>query len=141
MQKKYKLPPLEEVERTLGLYFSEPAPFISSMINSLIKKMAFPSNYVSSLLQPTSLLNVIESSFFTQKEKEDMFELASTCMSKVCLLEAVVFDGDGEKARIFNEVYGFFNKKVIPFNKKLLKKLSKKWVQKDMKKEMHNYFG
>jgi hypothetical protein len=138
---KYGLPLLDDLEKTLGVYLEKPTHYYEFVLVSLRDRFLEASFMVYDMIQPRSFLSMMESKFFTEKQKEKFLEFASKCSEQVRLLGSAFFSSDKERTAMIGKSFQIYKKEVVPFSKEIHMKLAKKWGEKDTRKDMQNYFG
>ncbi len=142
LMKKYLWPSLEELESVLGTHLDKETNYYMFFTSALHKKLVAPTHMIANLFMPKDIFSMIEIKFFTNEEKEDLLKFGQDCLQRICNLEKVfVSEDNDEKGKIVKETYDFYKKEVMPFVRKLLDKMSDKWGEKSIDKEVQNYFG
>lgn len=142
LKKKYNLPPLDKVENSLFVYFNEPNLFVRVLIDRLLGRLNNHVSYMASLFQPQQIFQGFESKFLSQKEKDDLFDLFKTTLANFYKLRISIYELEKNAAKIFNEVYEFYLKDLLPKMKKLDKFMAKEWTKKSEEQESpESHFG
>lgn len=144
LQKKHKLPNFEELDNDLEMSISiEKSSFLLRTIRRrLHEKAAFFSRILEGVIYPntSSLLNIQESKFFTEKEKEEI----SKIYKRLATIErdSNVLDVEGsdeENAKFISNSFKEFQE-IKAFMKEITKKMAESWKEESFSKK-EGYFG
>ena len=81
IKKKYKLPEMEELQRTFGIGKIEEEPILAEIIKKIDDKVELFVKTIYRLMQPdTFISDMHESGAFTEAEKKSMFDLYKKLM-------------------------------------------------------------
>jgi len=71
-EKKYKLPPLKELEEELEVYLLE--PIVSGLARTIIDRLAMCGNAIDSVIHPQHHSDMMKSKFFSDEKKKKLWE-------------------------------------------------------------------
>lgn len=144
LQKNHKLPNFEELDNDIEMSLSiEKSHFLlRSIRRRLHEKAAFFSRILEGVIYPntSSLLNIQESKFFTEQEKEEItkyYKKLATIERESNILD--VEGSEKENAEFISKSFKEF-KEIKEFMKKITKKMSESWKEESHSKK-EGYFG
>ncbi len=141
LARKYKLPPLEEIEEEFGILIREPVNFLGEFISHLLDRFNGLASHMASVIQPNRLDQMIEAKFYSDEEKEEFLKFMQRLMHHLHLLVASLYEGEKERAKAFLKAYSFYKKEVKKFAKDFLKEQARKWMEEESTREIETYFG
>ena len=143
-QRKYNLPSFNRLQKELEIEATEDTNFVLKHVRRRIQdKLSYAARIIESLIYPSvsSLPNMYESKFFTEKEKLEM----DLIHRKILALERAsnrldLSSTDKEDAEFINKLtkeWSFIKPKIT----KILKKAESSWLNEKTKIEKFKYFG
>jgi len=148
LQEKYKLPDYEELDQEFELLYmkeiyeiTRPLVFIRRRIYD---KIGWSSGMIQSILQPnpSSPINLEESSFFTKEEKQEkLIKLLRQMMYYARLsLDLDISSTDEEEAEFIKEAFNKWQE-FKPAIKEISTKMKEGWKKEIEHKKGHDYMG
>ena len=138
LRKEWSLPLLRDVESLLNTRILNP-PVIKNLILVTADMAQGALNHLFSVLEPNNTVDVIESGFYTAKQKKDIANKYNELMGYFHELMAALHSSEKEQVRFFKK-----SLETIPQMKNYMKKFNnyhaKKWRKPRAKKD-HSHIG
>jgi len=142
--KKFKLPKFKEIDEEFEISILENSNFlIKNILRKIAEKQEFYIEVIGNLVHPdaSSISSMYEIRFFTDDEKNDMYNLFKSMMkSNRNILELILNNNESEQVKFLND---FFNdwiniKKDITI---YITKMKESWGKESTIEEDLGYFG
>ena len=138
LKKEWSLPLLRDVESLLNTRILNP-PVIKNLILVTADMVQGALNHLFSVLEPNNTIDVIESGFYSEKQKKDVANKYNEFMSYFHEIMAVLHSSEKEQIKFFKK-----SLELIPQIKNYMKKFNnyhaKKW-RKPKTKSNHSHVG
>ncbi len=138
LRRKYKLPKLQEIEKEIGFYLTS-KPVISEALKGIARILNSISLDIEAVLYPKDLAGMIEKKFFTEEERERLYDFYREIRSKLCKVPIAVMGEEREKVSLFKELLKFYREKARSAGRQFYERLSKGWREKSKGKEKITY--
>ncbi len=143
IQKKFSLPPEEELEASFDIEIKESKYISREILKKIDEKFEYLCEKIQAPLHSDSNLeSFYECNFVDEKEKEQLFQIFKAFMGKRREIFGKSMDfSEEQNCRLINDCHKIFseNKKYI---EQIFSKIGRKWVEKDnQRKEAAGYFG
>ncbi|MBT5022337.1 hypothetical protein HOK51_02770 [Candidatus Woesearchaeota archaeon] len=142
IQKKFKLPDFDDLNKDFEISSVETEPFLLRNIrNKLFENIEHVTAILDDLVHPDKFTSLTESAVLTEQDKEMIITLYKQLMYYSRLaLEISVEDSDDLNANFINEFYLFWNesKKILLI---ITKKMKDCWTNNTVEKSDIAYFG
>lgn len=143
LRKKYKLPEFKKMDSAFEISTIDNGKFLSRDIRrKILEKLENYSKSIEGILYPeTTLNNLYESRFFTEKDKEWIFKLYKELMvlQKRALMVSTL-DSEKEDIEFIKHVFNRLSS-INSELKKIFEKLKTAWEKETDIKEDLEYFG
>jgi len=142
LRKKHSLPKLEDVESELGVKIIY-TPVINEFLRILHDRIGSCAGHLEINLQPTRMADVIESKFFSEKEKQDMFRFYKELIAVIHDIGLSVYQDSDSRIKCFKKTFDFYTKQLKPFMQDFLKRQADGWRKEEtqQKEKSSTYFG
>ncbi|MBR9678694.1 MAG: hypothetical protein GON13_00310 [Nanoarchaeota archaeon] len=138
IRKEWALPLLRDVESNLNTRILNP-PVIKNLILVTADMLQGALNHLFSVLEPNNTVDIIESNFYTEKQKKDVANKYNELMSQFHELMAALHSNEKEQIKFFKK-----SLEIIPQTKNYMKKFNtyhaNKW-RKPRVKSNHSHIG
>lgn len=141
LKKKYDLPGLDDLESTINICLEKPYFHLNDILSSVAKRIFSPINHIMDLMQPKSILDIMEANFIDESEKDRLIKFGENTMKVVREINAAIYSEEKEKIKMIKKGFDYYKKEVMPFSKEFTSKLAEKWGQEETKEDIQNYFG
>ena len=144
LSKKYKLPKFKEIDAEFEISSLENEKFlIKNILRNISEKLEFYIEFISNLVHPdgTSISSMYEIRFFSEDEKNDMYNLFKRLMKiDRNIVEIVLKNDEKEQSDFLNKFFTDWQN----MKKELLKyieKMKDSWEKQSTIEEDIGYFG
>ncbi len=143
LRKKYSLPKLDDVESELGIKIIY-NPVINQLLTVLHERIGNSAGHLEINFQPTRMADAIESKFFSDKEKQEMFKFYKELIAVIHEIALSIYQNEESRAKCFKATYDFYLKKLKPFMQDFLKRQADGWRKEESQPKSEksgSYFG
>ena len=144
LSKKYKLPKFKEIDNEFEISTLEsPSFLIKNILRKIIEKLEFYTEVIGNLVHPdaSSLSSMYEIRYFSDDEKDEIYNLFKKLMKVDRSIVEVVLENDEKKqAEFLNKFFSNW----LGTKKELLKyieKMKESWEKQSTIEEDTAYFG
>lgn len=144
LSKKYKLPKFKDIDNEFEISALDNEKFlIKNILRSISEKLEFYIEFISNLVHPdgSSISSMYEIRFFSEDEKNDMYNLFKRLMKiDRNVIELVLKNDEKEQADFLNKFFSDW----LNLKKELLKyieKMKESWEKQSTIEEDIGYFG
>ena len=144
LSKKYSLPAFKEIDKEFEISSLEDTSFLlRNTLRKISEKLEFYTNMLNDLLQPdtSSLSSMHEISFFTEEEKNDIYQIFKQLMKLNRNITELILEADEDKTAQF--LNSFFTE-WLEIKKVLISctnKMKKSWEKETTMEQELGYFG
>ncbi|HJN56565.1 MAG TPA: hypothetical protein QGI22_01220 [Candidatus Woesearchaeota archaeon] len=144
LSKKYSLPAFKEIDKEFEISSLEDTSFLlRNTLRKISEKLEFYTNMLNDLLQPdtSSLSSMHEISFFTEEEKNDIYQIFKQLMRLNRNITELILEADEDKTAQF--LNSFFTE-WLEIKKVLISctnKMKKSWEKETTMEQELGYFG
>jgi len=144
LSKKYKLPKFKEMDNEFEVSALDNEKFlIKNILRRISEKLEFYTEFISNLVHPdgSSISNMYEIRFFSEDEKNDMYNLFKRLMKiDRNVTELVLKNDEKEQSNFLNKFFtDWMNIKKELLN--YIKKMKDSWEKQSTIEEDIGYFG
>lgn len=140
-KKKYKLPPLEELESKFKFTVRDPYYVLSVTFGYIYTQLNNFAGLLESILNPQQLSRLMEARTLSKEEKDEITKMFKKTMAIVRECLSLSFGGEAQHAEAIKKCNLFYDKELKEFMTKHFLKLAENWKTEKTEKFEKEYFG